>query len=143
MNQAAKAGDTVQVHYTGKFGDGSVFDSSAGRDPLEFTVGAGQVIPGFEQAVEGMAVGQTKTVTIPAAEAYGDRVAEAVLQVPREQLPPDLEPEVGQQLVMQSRDGRQIPIVVVEVTEDSITIDANHPLAGRDLTFEIELIAVQ
>lgn len=143
MNQAAKAGDTVQVHYTGKFDDGSVFDSSAGRDPLEFTVGSGQVIPGFEQAVEGMAVGQTKTVTIPAAEAYGDRVAEAVLQVPREQLPPDLDPEVGQQLVMQSRDGRQIPIVVVEVTEDSITIDANHPLAGRDLTFEIELVAVQ
>lgn len=142
MNQAAKAGDTVQVHYTGKLDDGSVFDSSAGRDPLEFTVGAGQVIPGFEQAVEGMAVGQTKTVTIPAAEAYGDRVAEAVLQVPREQLPPDLEPEVGQQLVMQSRDGRQIPIVVVEVTEDSITIDANHPLAGRDLTFEIELVSV-
>lgn len=142
MNQAAKAGDTVQVHYTGKLDDGSVFDSSAGRDPLEFTVGAGQVIPGFEQAVEGMAVGQTKTVTIPAAEAYGERVAEAVLQVPREQLPPDLEPEVGQQLVMQSRDGRQIPIVVVEVTEDSITIDANHPLAGRDLTFEIELVSV-
>lgn len=142
MNQAAKAGDTVQVHYTGKLDDGSVFDSSAGRDPLEFTVGAGQVIPGFEQAVEGMAVGQTKTVTIPSAEAYGERVAEAVLQVPREQLPPDLEPEVGQQLVMQSRDGRQIPIVVVEVTEDSITIDANHPLAGRDLTFEIELVSV-
>ena len=142
MNQAAKAGDTVQVHYTGKLDDGSVFDSSAGRDPLEFTVGSGQVIPGFEQAVEGMAVGQTKTVTIPAAEAYGERVAEAVLQVPREQLPPDLEPEVGQQLVMQSRDGRQIPIVVVEVTEDSITIDANHPLAGRDLTFEIELVSV-
>ncbi|MBI5781073.1 MAG: peptidylprolyl isomerase [Rhodocyclales bacterium] len=143
MNQAAKAGDTVQVHYTGKLDDGSVFDSSTGRDPLEFTVGAGQVIPGFEQAVEGMAVGQTKTVTIPAAEAYGDRVTEAVLQVPREQLPPDLEPEVGQQLVMQSREGRQIPIVVVEVTEDSITIDANHPLAGRDLTFEIELVAVR
>ena len=142
MNQAAKAGDTVQVHYTGKFDDGSVFDSSAGREPLEFTVGSGQVIPGFEQAVEGMAVGQTKTVTIPAAEAYGDRVAEAVLQVPREQLPPDLEPEVGQRLVMQSHDGRQIPIVVVEVTEDSITIDANHPLAGRDLTFEIELVSV-
>ena len=142
MNQAAKAGDTVQVHYTGKLDDGSVFDSSAGRDPLVFTVGAGQVIPGFEQAVEGMAVGQTKTVTIPSAEAYGERVAEAVLQVPREQLPPDLEPEVGQQLVMQSRDGRQIPIVVVEVTEDSITIDANHPLAGRDLTFEIELVSV-
>ena len=142
MNQAAKAGDTVQVHYTGKLDDGSVFDSSAGRDPLEFTVGAGPVIPGFEQAVEGMAVGQTKTVTIPSAEAYGERVAEAVLQVPREQLPPDLEPEVGQQLVMQSRDGRQIPIVVVEVTEDSITIDANHPLAGRDLTFEIELVSV-
>ena len=142
MNQAAKAGDTVQVHYTGKLDDGSVFDSSAGRDPLEFTVGAGQVIPGFEQAVEGMAVGQTKTVPSPSAEAYGERVAEAVLQVPREQLPPDLEPEVGQQLVMQSRDGRQIPIVVVEVTEDSITIDANHPLAGRDLTFEIELVSV-
>ena len=142
MNQAAKAGDTVQVHYTGKLDDGSVFDSFAGRDPLEFTVGAGQVIPGFEQAVEGMAVGLTKTVTIPSAEAYGERVAEAVLQVPREQLPPDLEPEVGQQLVMQSRDGRQIPIVVVEVTEDSITIDANHPLAGRDLTFEIELVSV-
>ncbi|BBD77395.1 FKBP-type peptidyl-prolyl cis-trans isomerase [Hydrogenophilus thermoluteolus] len=139
--QAAQAGDTVQVHYKGTLADGSVFDSSEGRDPLQFTLGAGQVIPGFEKAVEGMQVGERKTITIPADEAYGQRSERAMLQVPREQLPPEIEPEVGLQLVMQRADGQQIPVVVAEVTETHVTIDANHPLAGHDLTFEIELVA--
>lgn len=139
--QAAQAGDTVQVHYKGTLADGSVFDSSEGRDPLQFTLEAGQVIPGFEKAVEGMQVGERKTITIPADEAYGQRSERAMLQVPREQLPPEIEPEVGLQLVMQRADGQQIPVVVAEVTETHVTIDANHPLAGHDLTFEIELVA--
>lgn len=139
--QAAQAGDTVQVHYKGTLADGSVFDSSEGRDPLQFTLGAGQVIPGFEKAVEGMQVGERKTITIPADEAYGQRSERAMLQVPREQLPPEIESEVGLQLVMQRADGQQIPVVVAEVTETHVTIDANHPLAGHDLTFEIELVA--
>ncbi|WP_217126435.1 FKBP-type peptidyl-prolyl cis-trans isomerase [Hydrogenophilus thiooxidans] len=139
--QAAQAGDTVQVHYKGTLADGSVFDSSEGRDPLQFTLGAGQVIPGFEKAVEGMQVGERKTITIPADEAYGQRSERAMLQVPREQLPPEIEPQVGLQLVMQRADGQQIPVVVAEVTETYVTIDANHPLAGYDLTFEIELVA--
>jgi peptidylprolyl isomerase len=139
--QAAQAGDTVQVHYKGTLADGSVFDSSEGRDPLQFTLGAGQVIPGFEKAVEGMQVGERKTITIPADEAYGQRSERAMLQVPREQLPAEIEPQVGLQLVMQRADGQQIPVVVAEVTETHVTIDANHPLAGHDLTFEIELVA--
>jgi peptidylprolyl isomerase len=139
--QTAQAGDTVQVHYTGTLSDGTIFDSSEGRDPLQFTLGAGQVIPGFEKAVEGMKIGERKTVTIPADEAYGQRSERAMLQVPREQLPEEIEPQVGLQLVMQRSDGQQIPVVVSEVTETYVVIDANHPLAGHDLTFEIELVA--
>ncbi len=137
----AKAGDTVSVHYTGTLSDGTVFDSSVGREPFTFTVGAGQVIPGFDAAVEGMQVGERKTVTIPADEAYGQRVEEAMLRVPREQFPAEIDAQPGLRLVMQRADGQQIPVVVAEVTEEYVLIDANHPLAGQDLTFEIELVS--
>ena len=139
----AKNGDTVQVHYTGKLADGTVFDSSVERGPLEFTLGAGQVIPGFEKAVLGMKVGDKKTVTIPVDEAYGPHRDEQVVELPREKLPSDLTPEVGQQLVMRQPDGREIAVVITEVSDETVTIDANHPLAGKDLTFELELVKIQ
>ena len=137
----AKDGDTVQVHYTGTLGDGTVFDSSVGSDPLEFTLGEGGVIPGFEEAVRGMSPGDTKTTTIPADEAYGPHEAGAVFQVGRDQMP-DVEPEVGQQLGLQHPSGEMIPAIVTAVTSEAVTIDANHPLAGQDLTFEIQLVGI-
>ncbi|MBC8276256.1 MAG: peptidylprolyl isomerase [Chloroflexi bacterium] len=139
----ARNGDVVQVDYTGKLADGTVFDSSVERGPLEFTLGAGQVIPGFEKAVLGMKVGEQKTVTIPADEAYGPYRDEQVVELPREKLPSDMTPEVGQQLVMRQSDGSEIVVVITEVSDETVTIDANHPLAGKDLTFEIELVKIQ
>jgi peptidylprolyl isomerase len=141
MSQA-KDGDTVKVHYTGTLGDGTIFDSSDGGDPLEFTLGDGGVIPGFEDAVRGMNVGETKTTTIPADEAYGPRESGAVLHVSRAQLPAGMEPEVGQQLGLEHPSGGMIPAVITGVDDESITIDANHPLAGEDLTFEIRLVEI-
>lgn len=141
MRQAS-TGDTVQVHYTGKLDDGSVFDSSRGRDPLEFTVGAGQVIAGFDGAVAGMRPGDRKTVTIPAEEAYGSHREELRFTVPRAQFPDDLEPEVGQQLQM-SQNGEAAIVTVAAVADEGVTLDANHPLAGRDLTFELELVGIR
>ncbi|HEY9665962.1 MAG TPA: peptidylprolyl isomerase [Coleofasciculaceae cyanobacterium] len=138
----AKPGDTVKIHYTGKLDDGTVFDSSANREPLEFTLNAGQVIPGFDQAVLGMSPGESKTETIPMDQAYGPHRPEMVLQVDRQQMPPNLEPEVGQQLQVQSPQGQAIPVMITEVTDSKITLDANHPLAGEDLTFEIELVEI-
>lgn len=138
----AKANDTVKVHYTGTLNDGTVFDSSEGRDPLEFTVGAGQMIPGFDAAVNGMALNEKKTVNIPAAEAYGDRNDQMMQEVPRTQLPEDLKPEVGQTLVANNGQGGQMHVIVAEVNENNIIVDANHPLAGKDLNFEIELVAI-
>ena len=146
----AKSGDTVKVHYTGRLDDGSVFDSSECADdncgcetgPLEFTLGGGQVIPGFDRAVEGMRIGETKTVTIPVTDAYGLRQDELVAQVPRSDLPPGMNPEVGQQLEVTQEDGNSFPVLVIEVTDDSITLDANHPLAGRDLTFDLKLVSI-
>ena len=140
--QTAKVGDTVSVHYTGTLADGSVFDSSIGREPLQFTLGEGQMIPGFEQAVIGMTLGETKTVTIPAGQAYGPYYEERVFVVPRDQLPADMEPEVGQKLQMQSATGQIRIVTVKEVSETNVTLDANHELAGKDLTFEIQLIAM-
>lgn len=139
----ARNGDVVQVDYTGKLADGTVFDSSVERGPLEFTLGAGQVIPGFEKAVLGMKVGEQKTVTIPADEAYGPYRDEQVVELPREKLPSDMTPEVGQQLVMRQPDGSEIVVVITELSDETVTIDANHPLAGKDLTFEIELVKIQ
>ena len=141
MSQA-KSGDTVKIHYTGTLEDGTEFDSSAGRDPLEFALGGGQVIAGFDSAVDGMSVGDSKTVTIPPGEAYGDRHDQLVQQVPKSALPDDMKPEVGMQLQSQSPEGQIMNLVVVEVEEESITVDANHPLAGKALTFAIELVEI-
>ena len=139
----AKDGDTVKVHYTGKLEDGTVFDTSIERDPLQFTIGEGQLIPGFEQAVVGMSPGESKTVEIPADEAYGPYREELVMVVDRDQLPEDLQPEVGQQLQIRQPDGQTILVKVIDVSESSVTLDANHPLAGKDLTFDIELVEVK
>lgn len=137
----AKNGDTVRIHYTGTLNDGSVFDSSEGDEPLEFTLGSGQVIPGFEQAVEGMQPGEKKEVKIPSDEAYGAHNDEWVLVVDRENFPDHIEPEVGQQLEL-SQSGQSFTVTVTDVSEEGITLDANHPLAGQDLTFALELVEI-
>jgi len=138
----AKSGDTVRIHYTGTLDDGTQFDSSSGRDPLEFALGGGQVIPGFDSAVDGMAVGENKTVTIPPDEAYGQRHEQLVQQVPKSALPEEMEPAVGMQLQSQSPDGQVMNLVVTEVEDETITVDANHPLSGQALTFAIELVEI-
>jgi peptidylprolyl isomerase len=142
-SEMVKDGDTVRVHYTGSLGDGSVFDTSVGREPLELTIGKGEVIPGFEEAVKGLQVGQTDKVTISAKEAYGSYRDDLKLVVERSQLPENLEPVVGQQLQLQRKDGQAIRVVITDISEKTVTIDANHPLAGKDLTFEIQLVEVK
>jgi peptidylprolyl isomerase len=141
MSQA-KSGDTVRIHYTGKLEDGTEFDSSSGRDPLEFALGAGQVIPGFEKAVDGMTVGDNKSVTIEPDEGYGPRHEQLVQDVPKSALPEGAEPAVGMQLQSQTPDGQVLNLVVTAVADDSITVDGNHPLAGRALVFDIELVEI-
>ena len=138
----AKHGDTVKVHYTGKFDDGTVFDSSTGRDPLEFTIDQGQVIPGFEEAVVGMNLGESKIVTIPSDQAYGPRREEMVVQVEKNQLPEDVKPEVGDRLQLVQADGQAFIVEVTDIDDSNVTLDANHPLAGKDLVFEVELVEV-
>ena len=138
----AKAGDTVQIHYTGTLSDGSVFDSSEGRDPLSFTLGSGQIIPGLDAAIDGMATGEQKTVTIPADQAYGAHNPDAVQAIPRDQIPPEIPVTAGTQLQMQTPDGRAVPVVVADATDEHVMIDANHPLAGKDLTFAVEIVKV-
>ena len=137
----AKAGDTVRIHYTGTLQDGTVFDSSQGREPLEFTLGAGQVIPGFDAAVSGMEVGARRTVTIPADEAYGPRRDDMILAIPRDQVPPGINPEVGEQLQVGQGQERFL-VTVAEVNEREVVLDGNHPLAGEDLTFALELVGI-
>jgi peptidylprolyl isomerase len=141
MSQA-KSGDTVKIHYTGTLDDGTEFDSSAGREPLEFEIGGGQVIPGFDNAVEGMAVGDKKSVRIEAGDAYGERHEQLVQQVPRNALPGDLTPEEGMALQSQAPDGQVMMLMVTAVGEEEITVDANHPLAGQALSFDIELVSI-
>ena len=136
-----KKGDTVKVHYKGTLKDGSRFDDSTDADPIEFTVGDGRVIPGFENAVIGMTAGESKTITIPVDEAYGESREELILTVERSAIPPDLNPAVDDDLVLEQED-RQIRVRVVEVTDEHVTLDANHPLAGEDLIFEIDLVEV-
>lgn len=138
-----KTGDTVSIHYTGTLSDGSTFDSSAGRDPLEFTVGAGQIIPGLDQAIPGMAVGDSKTVQVPADQAYGQRDPNAQQAVPRGDIPADIPLEPGTQFQMQTPTGQVVPVMVAKVTETEVTLDANHPLAGQDLTFDVELVEIK
>jgi len=138
----AKSGDTVKVHYTGTLSDGSQFDSSVGREPLEVTLGSGQVIPGFEGALEGMNEGDSKTVTIPADDAYGPRVDAAVQTIPRSAVPDHIDLQVGQKLQAMAEGGQPVMVTVVELTDDTVSLDANHPLAGEDLTFKLELVEV-
>ncbi len=138
----AKSGDTVRIHYTGTLADGTQFDSSAGRDPLEFALGGGQVIPGFDSAVDGMSVGESKTVTIEPDQAYGQRHDQLVQRVSRSALPEDMEPAVGMHLQSQSPEGQIMDLVVTEVDDENITVDANHPLSGHALTFDIELVEI-
>lgn len=139
----ARKGNAVKVHYTGKLKDGTVFDSSMEREPLQFTLGEGKMIPGFEQAVEGMKTGDKVTTEIPSKDAYGDRRDDLVVEVEKEKVPDNINPEVGQQLSIKQPNGSQIPVVVTETKPESIVLDANHPLAGKDLIFEIELVDVQ
>ena len=138
----AKSGDTVRIHYTGTLDDGTEFDSSAGREPLEFALGGGQVIPGFDSAVDGMAVGENKTVTLPAEQAYGERHEQLVQQVPKDTLPEEIDPAIGMQLQSRSPEGQVMSLVVTDVADDTITVDGNHPLAGHSLTFAIELVEI-
>lgn len=138
----AKKGDNVKIHYTGKLQDGTVFDSSQGHDPLAFTIGSGQVIQGFDEAVVGMSKGDSKNVNIPVDKAYGPRNEELVLTAPISQVPPDLNPEVGQKLEMGGPNGEIVVVKVVAVTDENITLDANPPLAGEDLIFDIELVEI-
>jgi peptidylprolyl isomerase len=139
----AKNGTQVSVHYKGTLNDGSVFDESNPERPLEFTVGGGQVIPGFDKAVEGMNVGDSKTVTLEADQAYGQHRDELVMKVDRGRVPKELDIEVGQRYQMEKESGEKFKVTVTEVTESSVTLDANHPLAGQDLTFEIKLVDVK
>lgn len=138
----AKEGDTVHVHYKGSLENGEVFDTSEGRDPLSFTVGTGQVIPGFEEAVVGMALNEKKNVTIPVDKAYGQRNEEMVLTIPRDQVPTDINPEVGLRLQMQGPGNTPVMVEVTEVEEEHVKLDANPPLAGKDLIFDIELVEI-
>jgi len=143
VEQMAEDGDSVSVHYTGTLEDGSVFDSSRGGNPLEFVLGAGNMIPGFENAVRGMKIGEVKTVTLSPEEAYGPYREDLIIKFSREELPEDLNPEVGQQLRMTQPDGRVVLVTVKEVSEIDITLDANHSLAGKELTFEVELVKIE
>ena len=138
----AKAGDTVKLHYKGMLNDGTVFDSSEGREPLEFTIGQNQVIPGFENAVSGMEPGESKTVNIPADQAYGQRREDMLLEVPPSEFPDHIDPKLGDQLQIRQPNGSALNVVVSDVSESAVTLDANHPLAGQDLTFEINLVEV-
>ncbi len=137
-----KTGDKVSLHYKGTLSDGEVFDSSEGRDPLSFTVGSGQIIPGLDQALPGMAVGDKKVVEVAADDAYGQPHPQARQAVPRSDIPDEIPLEVGIQLQMQTPDGQTMPVHVVELTDETVTLDANHPLAGKDLTFAIELVSI-
>ncbi len=138
----ARAGDSVSIHYTGKLDDGTEFDSSAGQDPLKFEVGSGQVIAGFDKAVEGMSVGDNKNVRIEPGDAYGERHDQLVQVVPRSALPDEINPSVGMPLQSRSPDGQVMNLTITEVNDESITVDANHPLAGFALNFDIELVAI-
>ena len=146
----AKTGDKVTVHYTGRLDDGEVFDSSECQEsecgcetgPLEFVIGEGNVIPGFEQAIVGMSPGESKTVVIPVDQAYGERIDEMVAVVDRKDIPADLDLEIGNQLEVTQEDGSAFPVIITEVTETTVTLDANHPLAGRELTFDLRLVSI-
>lgn len=141
MSQA-KNGDSVKVHYTGKLEDGTVFDSSKDRQPLEFKLGEGNVIPGFDSGITGMAGGDSKTVTIPPDQAYGEVRKDLLVEVDKGEFPKDIKPEIGQELQVQQPDGTPVMVSIVDVQDDKVTLDANHPLAGKTLIFDIELVEI-
>lgn len=141
--QQVKSGDTVKVHYHGKLTDGTTFDSSQGREPLEFEVGSGNVIAGFDSGVTGMQVGEKKTINIPFDDAYGQIQDDLLMEFPIDRFPADMKPEVGMQLNMSNGSGQNFPVVIREVRENSVILDANHPLAGEDLTFDLELVEIK
>lgn len=143
MGQKAQQGDTVAVHYTGKLDDGEVFDSSQGRDPLEFEVGGGQVIPGFDEAVEGLAVGESREVRLEPEQAYGEPREDMVVDVDRSQFPAEADPAVGQQVQVQVAPGQNRVATIRDVADDAIKLDLNHPLAGKALTFDVELVDIR
>jgi peptidylprolyl isomerase len=138
----AKQGDKVKIHYTGKLEDGDIFASSKNKEPIEFTLGQGQVIPGIEEAVEGMETGESKTVNIPPDKAYGPHRDELTQEIPKKEMPGDIKPQVGQRLNVKWSDGKETPVSVTDVSETSVIIDANHPLAGKDIVFELELVGI-
>jgi len=140
--QTAKSGDTVKVHYHGRLEDGTTFDSSEGRAPLEFEVGSGMVIKGFDDGVTGMKVGDKKTINIPVDEAYGPKNPDMLVEFPKANFPPGMVPEVGMRLNMTSQQGQEIPVVIAEVGDEIVLLDANHPLAGEPLVFDIELVEI-
>ncbi|MGB3008385.1 MAG: peptidylprolyl isomerase [Chitinophagaceae bacterium] len=137
-----KSGDKVKVHYHGKLTSGETFDSSAGREPLEFEVGSGSVIPGFDEGVTGMTIGEKKTINIPFIEAYGPRNPEMVIEMPKDRFPEDMQIELGMPLMMSDGQGQQFQVTIVEIKETEVMLDANHPLAGQDLTFDLELVEI-
>jgi peptidylprolyl isomerase len=140
--QHVKNGDTVKVHYHGRLMDGTTFDSYEGREPLEFEVGSGMVIKGFDDGIMGMTVGDKRTLEIPAEEAYGDKSPDMLVEFPIEQFPPEMKPEIGMRLNMTNSNGEVIPVVITKVNDDSVILDANHPLAGEALVFDIELVGI-
>ena len=137
-----KSGDKIKVHYHGKLTNGETFDTSAGREPLEFEVGSGMVIPGFDDGVTGMTVGEKKTVNIPFGEAYGPKNPEMVIEMPKDRFPEDMQVEVGMPLMMNDQQGQQFQVTIVEIKDDAVMLDANHPLAGQDLIFDLELVEI-
>ncbi len=141
--EQAKKGDKVKIHYHGKLNDGSTFDSSAGREPLAFEIGSGMVIPGFDDGVTGMTVGEKKTINIPAAQAYGEVSEEMIMEFPLNQFPADMVPEIGMQLTMSNNQGQNFPVVILELKDESVLLDANHPLAGKELIFDLELVEIE
>ncbi|MBN2282072.1 MAG: peptidylprolyl isomerase [Candidatus Marinimicrobia bacterium] len=141
MSQAKKD-DHVKVHYTGKLADGTVFDSSLNREPLEFILGAGQMIPGFDKGINGMTVGEEKTLHIPAAEAYGEHDPAGIIKISRDRFPQDMEPEIGQKLHMQTQTGHTLTVAVVQFDSENVSLDANHELAGKDLIFDVKLVSI-
>ena len=140
--QQAQNGDKVKVHYHGKLRSGETFDSSQGREPLEFELGSGQVIRGFDEGIQGMQVGDKKTIEIAVLDAYGEKQQEMIIEFPKDQFPPDMNPEAGMQLMMSNGSGQQFPVTIMEVKEDSVILDANHPLAGQELIFDLELVEI-
>lgn len=139
---AVQSGNTIKIHYNGRLTDGTTFDSSEGRTPLEFTVGSGSVIKGFDDGVQGMSIGEKKTIEIPFLQAYGPEDPSMIIEFPSDRLPEDLKPEIGMQLNMNNAEGQQFPVVITEITDENIILNANHPLAGKDLIFDLELVEI-